>query len=138
MRPLSLAASMLALANTLAAPDASAQISPRPVPDAMIAIRCDLHTSRYPDTLQSMYFYLSDTRRNVFDTDGNSLGNISQYTQQRIIVNKAGGDGNTRTYVFDRMIGALAVSGINSTSSTREAWTLTGECQKVDASRQKF
>jgi hypothetical protein len=134
MRPHCLAASALALS----ALNASAQNGPRP-DLTLLAIRCDLHTSRYPDTLQPMYFYLSDTRRNVFETDGSPLGNVAQYTPQRIVVTKNGADGSVRNYTFDRMIGSLTVTGtVTTASNTREAWTLTGECQKVDASKQKF
>lgn len=138
MRPQRLAASALASCTLVAALHASAQNGPRPDPTPL-AIRCDLHTSRYPDTLQPMYFYLSDSRRNVFETDGNPLGNIAQYTPQRIVVTKNGADGSARNYIFDRMIGSLTVSGTTTgNSGTRDAWTLTGECQKVDASKQKF
>lgn len=138
MRPHRLAASALASCTLFAALQASAQNGLRPDPTPQ-AIRCDLHTSRYPDTLQPMYFYLSDSRRNVFETDGNSLGNIAQYTAQRIVVTKNGTDGSVRNYTFDRMIGSLTVSGTTTGSSgTRDAWTLTGECQKVDANKQKF
>jgi len=116
---------------------ALAQTGPRP--DAsLVAIRCDLHTSRYPDTLQPVYFYINDARRTVLETDGNPLGNIAQYTPQRIVVTKGGPDGNGRSYVFDRLIGALTVSGTSAANNTREPWTLSGECQKVDANRQKF
>lgn len=125
------------IALTLPALDASAQTGPRP--DAsLVAIRCDLHTSRYPDTLQPVYFYINDARRIVLETDGNPLGNIAQYTPQRIVVTKGGPESSNRSYVFDRMIGALTVSGTSAANNTREPWTLSGECQKVDASRSKF
>lgn len=124
-------------ALTLAALHAAAQSGLRPDP-ALSAIRCELHTSRYPDTLQPLYFYISDTRRTVLETDGNPLGNVVQYTPQRIVVSRNGADGGARNYVFDRMVGALTVSGTSTSNNTREAWTLSGECQRVDASRQKF
>jgi hypothetical protein len=134
---------------------AQAQQVPVPKPDmeaGAVALRCELHLARAPDTTQVLYFYLSEARRTVYETDGNSLGNVVQFGRQRIVVSRNGPDGVLRTYAFDRMIGSLTVSwqaAANAASSSptqtgaggyggRENWTLSGECQKVDASRQKF
>lgn len=117
-----------------------AQASSRTRPDtdpAAMAIGCDLHTARLPDAVQTVYFYLIDARRAVLETDGNALGNVLQYNAQRIVVTKNQAEGGARTYTFDRMIGSLTVT-IPAAPGSREPWIFSGECQKVDASRQKF
>lgn len=123
---------------------AVAQVMP-PKPDiepAAIAIRCELRTTRAPDAVQPVFFYLSDARRNVLETDGNSLGNVVQYSRQRIVVSKAGPDGSLRSYTFDRMVGALTITQPNLSSppasGPREPWVLSGDCQKVDATHPRF
>jgi hypothetical protein len=101
------------------------------------AIRCELRTWRSPEAVQAFYFYISDARRVVLETDGSSLGNVVQFSRQRIVVSKIGTEIGARTYVFDRMMGALTIS-IPATQGTRDPWSISGECQKVDASRPKF
>lgn len=105
--------------------------------DSATAIRCELRTARSPDTIQVLYFYLSDARRSVLETDGVALGNVMQFSRQRVVITKNTAEGGARHYVFDRMIGSLTISSV-PTSGSREPWTLSGDCQKVDASRQKF
>ncbi len=105
--------------------------------DSATAIRCELRTARSPDTVQVMYFYISDARRSVLETDGSPLGNVVQFSRQRVVIAKNTAEGGARHFVFDRMIGSLTVSGAPPQGS-RESWTLSGDCQKVDASRQKF
>jgi len=102
-----------------------------------IAIRCELRTWRSPEAVQAFYFYISDNRRVVLETDGASLGNVVQFSRQRIVVNKNSVEGGSRTYVFDRMIGALTIS-MPVTQGSREPWSISGECQRVDASRSKY
>lgn len=96
-----------------------------------------------------LYFYLSEARRTVYETDGNPLGNVVQFGRQRIVVSRSGPDAVQRTYTFDRMIGSLTVVSQGQASalapnqggggySGRESWLMSGECLKVDASRQKF
>ena len=110
----------------------------RPETDAsLVAIQCELRSLRSPDADQTLFFYLSDTRRLVLDTAGNLLGNVVQFGPQRILIAKPNAEGGARTYTFDRMIGALTITG-PLPAGAREAWTLSGECRKVDASRQKF
>lgn len=114
--------------------------APIPKPDldpAAVALRCELHMARSPDTLQVHYFYLSDARRAVYETDGNPLGNVVQFSRQRVVVSRNNADGNVRNYVFDRMIGSLTMSSPGQVGG-REGWSLSGECLRVDASRQKF
>jgi hypothetical protein len=103
----------------------------------LVAIRCELRTARAPESVQTLYFYLNDARRSVLETDGNALGSIVQYSRQRIVVSKANADGGARSYTFERMIGALTVT-MPAPAGSREPWTLSGECERVDASRQKF
>lgn len=133
---------------------AHAQQVPVPKPDlepGAVALRCELHLARAPETLQVLYFYVSEARRTVYETDGNALGNVVQFGRQRIVVTRSGQEGGLRTYAFDRMIGSLTVSWQAPASASptanqatgagyasRENWTMSGECQKVDASRQKF
>jgi hypothetical protein len=76
-------------------------------------------------------------RRSVLDTDGTALGNIVQYSRQRIVFTRNHADGGQRTFTFECMIGALTVT-TPPTSGSREPWTLSGECERIDASRQKF
>jgi hypothetical protein len=124
----------------LCAQAASAQsvVPPRPEIDAdATAIRCELRSWRAPEAAQPFYFYISDNRRTVFETDGNSLGNVVQFSRQRIVVSKNSVEGGTRTYVFDRMVGALTIA-MPVTQGAREPWSISGECQRVDASRQKY
>jgi hypothetical protein len=132
--------SMLACLGLLRTQAASAQtvVPPRPEiePDAT-AIRCELRTWRAPEAAQPFYFYISDNRRMVLETDGNSLGNVVQFSRQRIVVSKNSVEGGSRTYVFDRMVGALTIA-IPVTQGSREPWSISGECQRVDASRQKY
>jgi hypothetical protein len=104
--------------------------------DAM-AIRCELRTWRSPEAVQAFYFYISDARRVVLETDGSSLGNVVQFSRQRIVVSKIGTEIGARTYVFDRMIGALTIS-IPAAQGSRDPWSISGECQRVDATRPKF
>jgi hypothetical protein len=125
-------------------------VQPKPEVDASAtAIRCELRTSRLPDAYQPFYFYLSDARRAVLETDGGTLGNVVQYSRQRVVVSRNLPDGGVRVYTFDRMIGALTITSPNAlaapaastgtgTGNSREPWVLSGECQQVDASRQKF
>lgn len=133
----------------LTAPSAQAQtVVAKPDSDAsMQAVRCELRLTRSPDAIQVFYYYLSDARRGVFETDGNALGNVVQFGKQRIVITKNNVEGATRTYTFDRMIGALTITssgqvgqpaGMSSGTSAREPWTMSGECQKIDASKQKF
>lgn len=103
----------------------------------LTAVRCDLRSLRSPDADQTLYFYLNDARRQVLDTAGNLLGNVVQFSAERIVVSKAPAEGGARTYTFDRMIGALTVTGAVPPGG-REPWSISGECQKVDAGRQKF
>lgn len=120
-------------------PAAMAQV-PVPKPDldlSAVALRCELHMARAPETLQVLYFYLSDARRAVYETDGNPLGNVVQFSRQRIVVTRSNTDGGVRNYVFDRMIGSLTMSSPGQMGG-KEGWTLSGECLRVDASRQKF
>lgn len=105
--------------------------------DSATAIRCELRTARSPDTIQVMYFYVSDARRSILETDGTPLGNVVQFSRQRVVITKNTVDGGARHFVFDRMIGALTISNAPMPGS-RESWTLSGDCQKVDASHQKF
>jgi hypothetical protein len=104
---------------------------------SLVAIQCELRSLRSPDTDQTLFFYLSDARRLVLDTAGNVLGNVVQFGPQRILIAKPNAEGGARTYTFDRMIGALTITG-PLPAGTREGWTLSGECRKVDASRKKF
>ena len=118
---------------------ASAQ-APGPLINAgpgVVAIRCVLSPGPSPETLEVRYFYIDDTRRGVFDTAGNELGSVLQYSPQRVVVYKADAAAGTRTFIFDRMIGALTISAPPGPTS-RSPRTLSGECEKVDASRQKF
>ncbi|RTL26678.1 MAG: hypothetical protein EKK47_20475 [Burkholderiales bacterium] len=120
-------------------PAAMAQV-PVPKPDldpGAVALRCELHMARAPETVQVLYFYLSDARRAVYETDGNPLGNVVQFSRQRIVVTRSSTDGGVRNYVFDRMIGSLTMSSPGQMGG-KEGWTLSGECLRVDASRQKF
>jgi hypothetical protein len=55
-----------------------------------------------------------------------------QFSRQRIVVSKIGTEIGARTYVFDRMMGALTIAMPATQGS------ISGECQKVDASRPKF
>jgi len=111
---------------------------PKPDIDAnAVALRCELLVARAPETIQVLYFYLSDARRAVLETDGNLLGNVIQYGRQRIVVTRNNTDGGVRTYTFDRMIGSLTMTS-SGQAGGREAWTMSGQCLKVDASRQKF
>lgn len=126
------------LMAALSAGSALAQGSLRPEADAsLVAIQCELRSLRSPDADQTLFFYLSDARRLVLDTAGNLLGNVVQFGPQRILIAKPNAEGGARTYTFDRMIGALTITG-PVPSGAREPWTLSGECRKVDASRQKF
>lgn len=110
----------------------------RPDADAsLVAIQCELRSLRSPDADQTLFFYLSDNRRLVLDTAGNLLGNVVQFGPQRILIAKPNAEGGARTYTFDRMIGALTITG-PVPSGAREPWTLSGECRRVDAGRQKF
>lgn len=102
-----------------------------------IAIRCELRTWRSPEAMQAFYFYISDARRVVLETDGSSLGNVVQFSRQRIVVSKMGTEIGARTYVFDRMIGALTIS-MPAAQGSKDPWAISGECQKVDATRPKF
>lgn len=120
-----------------AAPAQTISLGKPDVSAPTMAIRCQVKTLRAPDAEQVFHFYLNDARRQVLDTEGNSLGNIVQFNGQRIVVAKNNAEGGTRTFVFDRMIGALTVTS-PAPAGSREPWTLSGECQKVDASRQKF
>ncbi len=105
--------------------------------DSATAIRCELQSARSPDAIQVHYFYLNDARRTVLETDGNALGNVVQFSRQRIVVTKNAAEGGLRYFTFDRMIGALSISN-PAGSGSRDGLTLSGGCQKVDASRQKF
>ena len=102
-----------------------------------IAIRCELRTWRSPEAMQAFYFYVSDARRVVLEPDGSSLGNVVQFSRQRIVVSKIGTEIGARTYVFDRMIGSLTIS-MPTVQGSKEPWSISGECQKVDATRPKF
>lgn len=132
---------------------AQAQQVPVPKPDleaGAVALRCELHLARAPETLQVLYFYISEARRTVYETDGSALGNVVQFGRQRIVLTRSGADGALRTYAFDRMIGSLTVSwqapaaavaanqAAGAAYAGRESWTMAGECQKVDTGRQKF
>lgn len=130
---------LLLLAMTSGLPS-FAQQAPVPKPDIdanAVALRCELHVARAPETIQVLYFYLSDARRAVLETDGNLLGNVIQYGRQRIVVARNNVEGGTRTYTFDRMIGSLTLTSSGQVGG-REGWTMSGECLRVDASRQKF
>lgn len=134
-RPLCLA--LMGIHATQAAMAQTATLPKTDLDPALVAIRCELRTARAPEAVQTLYFYLNDARRSVLETDGTALGNIVQYSRQRIVVTKNHGDGGQRTFTFERMIGALTVSMPPATGS-REPWTLSGECERIDASRQKF
>ncbi len=110
----------------------------RPEADtSLVAIQCLLRSLRDADADQTLFFYLSDSRRLVLDTAGNLLGNVVQFSPQRIVIGRPNAEGGARTYTFDRMIGALTITG-PAPSGGREGWSLSGECRKVDASRAKF
>ncbi|MDE2400226.1 MAG: hypothetical protein KGL90_00985 [Burkholderiales bacterium] len=106
--------------------------------DGTIAIRCELRTVRSPETTQVLYFYVSDARRTVVETDGNALGNVVQFSPQRIVVTKNAAGGGVRTYVWDRMLGSLTIS-IPTAPDSKDTWnSLSGDCVKVNAGQQKF
>jgi hypothetical protein len=118
--------------------------APTPAPDiesGAIAIRCELRTVRAPDATQVMYFYVSDARRTVLETDGNPLGSVLQFNRQRIVVTRPPQhEGGLRSFVFDRLIGSLTVTapGPMQSAGRDPIWTLSGDCQRVEASRPKF
>ena len=131
------------MASVGAMMDAGAQApSPAPEIDAgAVAIRCELRTIRAPEATQVMYFYVSDTRRTVLETDGNPLGNIVQFGRQRIVVTRPPQqEGGIRSFVFDRLLGALTITGpAPMQSASRDPmWTMSGECARVDASKPRF
>ena len=82
------------------------------------------------------YFYIDDARRSVFDTAGNEIGSVVQYTPQRIVVYRANAEGGARSLTFDRMTGSLTVS--TGPGAAPRAPTLAGECERIDASRPRF
>ncbi len=103
------------------------------------AIRCELRTIRAPDATQVLYFYISDARRTVYETDGTTLGNIVQFSPQRIVVSRSNVvEGGVRAFTFDRMIGSLTVTVPAQAGARESYWAMSGACQKVDAGRQKF
>ena len=107
-------------------------------PGSLTALRCELRSVRTPEADQIFYFYLNDARRQVLDAGGNQLGNVVQYTDQRVVVTRSGADGGgVRTFTFDRMIGALIITG-SPQGGSRASWPVSGDCQRVDSSRQKF
>lgn len=126
-----LGVSQVAVAQTLAAG--------QEMEASATAIRCELRTIREPDATQFMYFYISDVRRAVYETDGTALGQVVQFSPQRIVISRSNVvEGGVRAFTFDRMIGSLTVT-VPGQSGAREAlWSISGACQKVDASRQKF
>lgn len=138
-RPICLALMGLLGSSQAALAQAASTLPKADLDPALVAIRCELRTARAPEAVQTLYFYLNDARRSVLETDGTALGNIVQYSRQRIVVTKSHADGGQRTFTFERMIGALTVSTppANGTNS-REPWTLSGDCERIDASRQKF
>ena len=117
-------------------------VAPAPeIESGAVAIRCELRTIRAPDATQVMYFYVSDARRTVLETDGNPLGNIVQFSRQRIVVTRPPQhEGGIRAFVFDRLAGSLTITvpGPVDSATRHPMWTLSGDCQKVDASRPKF
>jgi hypothetical protein len=129
------------LASALSA-GAQAQVAPaQDIESGATAIRCELRTIRAPEATQVMYFYVSDARRTVLETDGNPLGNVVQFSRQRIVVTRPPQqEGGLRAFVFDRLIGSLTVTAPAPVQVTgREPiWTLSGECQRIDASKPKF
>ena len=134
---------LLALAATMG-PAHAQSVVPSPAPDieaGAIAIRCELRTIRAPDATQVMYFYVSDARRTVLEPDGNPLGNIVQFSRQRIVVTRPPQhEGGIRSFVFDRLTGSLTVTAPSPmhVAGRDPLWTLSGDCGRVDATRQRF
>ena len=134
-------AAITLLSSTCLAGPAWAQAPAPDIEAAAVAIRCELRTIRAPDATQVMYFYVSDARRTVLETDGNPLGNIVQFSRQRIVVTRPPQhEGGIRSFVFDRLVGSLTITlpGPVEGSARHPMWTLSGDCQRVDASRPKF
>lgn len=136
---IALAAGSIACAATAARAQAP---SPAPEIDAgAVAIRCELRTIRAPDATQVLYFYVSDTRRAVLETDGNPLGNVVQFSRQRIVITRPPQqEGGIRSFVFDRLLGSLTITGPAPMQSVSRdpMWTMSGECVRVDASKPRF
>lgn len=131
---------LVAIANLAPRVHAQAQAPAADIESGAVAIRCELRTVRAPDAAQVMFFYVSDARRTVLETDGNPLGNVVQFNRQRIVISRPPQhESGLRAFVFDRLTGSLTVTvPPPEVASRNPVWTLSGECQKVDASRPKF
>jgi len=134
-----------AAAITMAMLGAGSSVTAQPLTPApeleagATAIRCELRTIRQPDATQILYFYVSDARRTVYETDGTQLGNVVQFSPQRIVISRNNVvEGGVRAFTFDRMIGSLTVTVPAQAGARESLWAMSGACQKVEASRQKF